>query len=374
MSEATQFGEVRILHFGDVFFGSPFLSPAPEKSAERRRLQRETFERAMQTIRDQKVHLALISGNLFDADDLSDETAGLLLRGFRSCPACRFVILPAGADPAGKKSFYASGRFPQNVRVFGAGEYETFSFDEIGVSVTGRGSGERGEESAAFPTLSKKDEQEILILLGYRREIPDNTEIVSVGADYIALSGRPDPSVLEIGGSVVGYSGWLESRGYENEQVGGANLLTVTVEAGARRLHVKRLDLGTVRCLSRTIDVSDMKNDSELIGAITSIVRDNALGRTAVLRIELTGTVTPGFRIPRNAGTGSFGLLVFSLVNLTAPESDPQLLKDMSARGELYRLLEPKIREGADDAERAAAARALTIGLAALEGQEIKDL
>ena len=67
MSEATQFGEVRILHFGDVFFGSPFLSPAPEKSAERRRLQRETFERAMQTIRDQKVHLALISGNLFDA-------------------------------------------------------------------------------------------------------------------------------------------------------------------------------------------------------------------------------------------------------------------------------------------------------------------
>ena len=52
---------------------------------------------------------------------------------------------------------------------------------------------------------------------------------------------------------------------------------------------------------------------------------------------------------------------------------DPQLLKDMSARGELYRLLEPKIREGTD-AERAAAARALTIGLAALEGQEIKDL
>ena len=50
MSEATQFGEVRILHFGDVFFGSPFLSPAPEKSADRRRLQRETFERTMQTI------------------------------------------------------------------------------------------------------------------------------------------------------------------------------------------------------------------------------------------------------------------------------------------------------------------------------------
>ena len=374
MSEATQIGEVRILHFGDVFFGSPFLSPAPEKSAERRRLQRETFERALQTVRDQKVHLALITGNLFDADDLSDETAGLLLRGFRSCPSCRFVILPGGADPAGKRSFYASGRFPQNVKIFGAGGYETFSFDDIGVSVTGRGSGERGEESAAFPTLQKKDEQEILILAGYRRETPDNTEIVSVGADYIALSGRPDPTVLEIGGSVVGYSGWLESRGYENEQVGGANLLTITVEAGARRLHIKRLDLGTVRCLSRTVDVSRMQNDSELIGAITAIVRDNALGRNAVLRIELTGTVAPGFRIPRNAGTSSFGLLVFSLVNLTAPESDPQLLKDMSARGELYRLLEPKIREGADDSERAAAARALTIGLAALEGQEIKDL
>ena len=373
MNEATGYGEVRILHFGDVLFGSPFLTPAPEKSAERRRIQRETFDRTLQTIRDQKVQLAVITGDLFDEDDLSDETAGLLLRGFRSCPACRFAILPGGADPAGKKSFYSSGRFPPNVFVFGAGAYETFRFDEIGVSVTGRGSGERGEESAAFPTLSRKDEQEILILAGYRREIPDNTEIVSVGADYIALSGRADPTVLEIGGSVVGYSGRLESRGYENEQVGGANLLTVTEEAGARRVHVKRLDLGTVRCLSRTIDVSGMKNDSELIGAITSIVRDNSLGRSAVLRIEVTGTVAPGFRIPRNAGVNSFGLLAFSLVNLTAPASDPQLLKDMSARGELYRLLEPKIREGSD-AERAAAARALTIGLAALEGQEIKDL
>jgi len=374
MSEATEFGEVRILHFGDVFFGSPFLSPAPEKSAERRRLQRETFDRALQVIRDQKVQLALITGNLFDADDLSDESAGLLLRGFRSCPACRFVILPGGADPAGKGSFYESGRFPQNVSVFGAGEYRTLPFSDLGVSVTGRGSGERGEESAAFPALSRKSEDEILILAGYRREIPDNTEIVSVGADCVLLSGNPDPARLEIGGSVVLYSGWLESRGYECEEVGGANLLTVTEEAGARRVHVKRLELGTVRCLSRRIDVSNMKNDSELIGAITAIVRDNGLGRNAVLRIELTGTVAPGFRIPRNAGTGSFGLLVFSLVNLTAPESDPQLLKDMSARGELYRLLEPTIREGTDDAARAAAARALTIGLAALEGQEIKDL
>ena len=374
MSEATQIGEVRILHFGDVFFGSPFLSPAPEKSAERRRLQRETFDRAMQTIRDQKIQLALISGNLFDADDLSDETAEQLLRGFRASSACRFVILPGGADPAGERSFYASGRFPENVTIFGSDAYETFPFPDLGVTVTGRGSSERGEESAAFPTLSKQDEREIAILMGYRRETPDNTEVVSVGADYVALSGNPDPARIEIGGSVVGYSGWLESRGYENEQVGGANLLTVTEEAGARRLHFKRLELGTVRCLSRTVDVSKMQNDSELIGAITSIVRDNALGRSAVLRIELRGTVRPGFRIPRNAGTSAFGLLAFSLVNLTAPETDPQLLKDMSARGELYRLLEPKIRNGADDAERAAAARALTIGFAALEGQSIKEL
>ena len=70
MNEATGYGEVRILHFGDVLFGSPFLTPAPEKSAERRRIQRETFDRTLQTIRDQKVQLAVITGDLFDEDDL----------------------------------------------------------------------------------------------------------------------------------------------------------------------------------------------------------------------------------------------------------------------------------------------------------------
>ena len=45
----------------------------------------------------------------------------------------------------------------------------------------------------------------------------------------------------------------------------------------------------------------------------------------------------------------------------------------MSPRGELYRLLEPKIECGTD-AERATAARALTIGMAALEGTDIDNL
>ena len=374
MDDRREIGEVRILHFGDVQFGSPFLSPAPEKSAERRKIQREVFDRTMQYIRDQKIQLALISGNLYNEEDIADETANLLLRGFRSCTGCRFVILPGGTDPGVGSAFYGSGRLPDNVQVFGTADWETFSFPDLGITVTGRGSARPREETGAFPAFPETNEREIRIILGYRSRMPENTEIVSAGADYIALSGNPDPVTLEVGGSLVGFSGWLESRGYENEQVGGANLLTVTEEAGARRLHIKRVELGVCRCLSRTIDVSAMKNDSELISQITGIVRDNNLAHNSILRIELVGTVQPGFRIPRNAGTGSFGLLAFVLVNLTAPKSDPQLLRDMSARGELYRILEPKIREGKDDAEKAAAARALTIGLAALEGQDIKDL
>jgi hypothetical protein len=147
----------------------------------------------------------------------------------------------------------------------------------------------------------------------------------------------------------------------------------IVSEGGERRLHIKRLELGTCRCLSREIDVTDMKTDSDLITAVTRIVRENNLGRGAVLRIVLTGSTRAGFRIPQRFDSSSFGLLIFSLVNLTTPVLDPSLRRDMSPRGELYRLLEPRIESGTD-AERATAARALTIGMAALEGKEIDNL
>ena len=372
MNEPNERSEVRVLHFGDVFLGSAFLTPAPEKSAERRRAQSEAMSRLFRYIREQEVSLALITGNLFDEEDLSDETARYLIHSMRSLAGCRFVILPGPCDAYRAGCFYSSGRLPENVTVVTSPSFEKLRFDDLGITVYGAAVTDPEAPPAPLP-VCEREEDEVILLGLYRAEPPSDDELAKTGADYIALSGHPTSNLHDLGDAWCAYSGSPESRSFEDESVGGANLLMVVGEGGERRLHIKRLELGTCRCLSREIDVTDMKSDSDLITAVTRIVRDNNLGRGAVLRIVLTGSTRAGFRIPQKFDSSSFGLLAFSLVNLTTPVLDPSLRRDMSPRGELYRLLEPKIESGTD-AERATAARALTIGMAALEGKDIDNL
>lgn len=372
MNELTTRSEIRVLHLGDVFLGSAFLSPTPEKSAERRRAQSEAMNRLFRYIREQEVALVLVTGNLFDEADLTDESAGYLIRSMRSLPSCRFVILPGSADAYREGCFYASGRLPENVRVLSEPSFERLAFEDLGIALYGAAVTDPEAPAEPLPICERKGD-EVILLGQYREQAPSDGELLACGADYIALSGHASPDLRAIEGAWCAYSGSPESRSFDDEGIGGANLLMIVREDGAARLYVKRLDLGVCRCLSREIDVTDMKNDSDLITAVTRVVRDNNLGRSAVLRIVLKGSTRAGFRIPQKFDSSSFGLLAFSLVNLTTPVLDPSLRRDMSPRGELYRLLEPRIESGSDT-ERATAARALTIGMAALQGKDIDNL
>lgn len=369
MDENSIRREIRVLHFGDVLLGSPFLSPAPEKSAVRRGTQMDAFKRLLNYIREQEIGLAIISGNLFAEEDLSDETASFLIRAFRSLSSCRFVIVPGTADPYTEDGFYASGRLPSNVTVVKGSDWERLSFPELGLAVYAAPASE-----TPLPLPETEAEEGVLSLVATcRPTLPSDEERIASGAAYVALSGNPDCRLRECGGFFCSFSGTLESRGYEDEEPGGANLLMITEEAGVRRVHCKRCQFGTTRCLSREIDVSEMQSDTDLIKAVTRLIRENNLGSTAILRVVLNGSAQPGFRVPRRFDSGAFGLLAFSILNLTTPHGDEALKKDMSAKGELYRLLRPKIENGSD-AERMAAARALTIGLTALEGKDIDNL
>ena len=373
MSEIGMRREISVMHLGDVLYGSAFLSPAPERSAERRRAQSEAMNRIFRYIREQGVSLVLITGNLFAEEDLSDETASYLLRAMRAIPTCRFVICPGPADPYTETSLYASGRFSENVHIFSEADYGSVRFDELGVTVYGAAVTAPDSPPPPLPTCTRERPGDTVLLCGYRSELPSEGELRASGADYVAFSGNHDYRLRDYDGLYFAFSGSPENRDYEDEGLGGVNFIVIADEGGRRTLHWKRMEFGSCRCLSREIDVTGMRNDTDLIAAITRIVRDNSLGRNAILRVVLRGETAPGFRIPQRFEGSAFGLMIFSAVNLTTPVLDPQLRRDMSAKGELYRLLEPKI-EGGSDTERAAAARALTIGMTALEGKSIDNL
>ena len=101
---------------------------------------------------------------------------------------------------------------------------------------------------------------------------------------------------------------------------------------------------------------------------------EEAYGEDTFLRVVFTGATPPGFAVPQEADGGALGLYALELVDKTVPTYDAAFLeKDLSVRGELYRYLLPRLTQGPAE-ELATAVRALRMGLAALEGNDITSM
>ena len=104
---------------------------------------------------------------------------------------------------------------------------------------------------------------------------------------------------------------------------------------------------------------------------ITTLIGEKKYGTETALRVELTGYVDPAFTLPRNFESDAFGLYFFDVIDKTMPlYGTEHFHRDMSAAGEIFRLMREKL-ESEDEDERLMAAKAFRAGLAALENREI---
>ena len=104
---------------------------------------------------------------------------------------------------------------------------------------------------------------------------------------------------------------------------------------------------------------------------ISTLISEKKYGAQTALRIELIGDVDPAFSVLKNFESDAFGLYHFDMIDRTMPlYGTEHFHRDMSAEGEIFRLLRPKL-ESENENERFLAAKALRAGLAALENREI---
>ena len=137
MSEKQQGTQLKFLHCADVHLDRPYVGLSQEKNDERRRGLRTTFMRMMEYVRGSGVNYVLISGDLFDTEFATNNTAEVLIREFRNCPDTKFIIAPGRSDSYDNNPIYAAGRLPQNCYVFEKGSLDRFDFDDDRVTVYG---------------------------------------------------------------------------------------------------------------------------------------------------------------------------------------------------------------------------------------------
>lgn len=258
--------EVRILHCADLHIGAHerFLGTAAKK---RRVETLLTFERILQTARENQVDLLLIAGDLFDSNTVENEWVDRIFEGFASIPEIQIVFAAGNHDPLDAQSPFLNRELPENVHLLGKTD-TLLSFENLHTRVWGRSFAEvylSGQERFSLP-VENDDTINIMVqhgeLLGgaggnYNTITPEF--IRTSGMDYIALGHihkRSEPEKL--GGTHYAYCGCPEGQGFDETGEKGVYLgivrkgeVDLTFIPLCKRRH-ERVDIDLSSCESAT--------------------------------------------------------------------------------------------------------------------------
>lgn len=371
---------LRFLHCSDIHLDNPFVGLTAEKSEERRRVLRSSFMRMMQYVRDSKINVVLMSGDIFNTEYATNTTAEVLIREFVNCPDTIFIISPGKCDHYNGNPIYSSGRLPENCFVFSSDKLSRFDFEEYNVTVYGWAFMDSALRENPLTDRHVDDASRVNLVCAYADldgAVDSDICPISVsdlkrfGADYYALGSRHESSKFSTtGASKYAYAGSLECTGFDESGLGGVNLISVTYSDGELSIENKKVSFGHVRFQTEQLDITGVNTGNEIISRISRMISEKKYDNETALKVELVGSVDPRFNIPMNIESDAFGLYYFNMVDKTLPIYGTEGMKrDMSVKGEIYRSLYPKIVCD-DEIESRIAAKALRAALAALENRE----
>ena len=375
-------GEImaRILHMADMHLDSAFTARLSADMARLRRSeQRAVFSRIIDTARE-SADVLLISGDLFDSANVSDETISFLKRKFAEIRNIPVFIAAGNHDPYAPDSVYANQDFGENVRVFGtAGEY--FDLDDLKLRICGASFGsENGANVPSICDMPRHDEyNNIAVIHGDvvsgvssagRYNPISVSEIEKSGFDYAALGHVHTFSGFNKAGKTVwAYPGIPEPRGFDEcAEKGRYGVICIDGfdEAGFKfkELHERAyhvIDIG----------IDETVTDSEMIIELIS-ERLSEFSEKDLFKIIISGSPAEGFRpniemIGERIKNSAFLVTVEdkteALRSLTADENDNSL------RAVYIRMLNELTGASDNEEDRIIAETALKFGIDALDGR-----
>ncbi|MBQ7383498.1 MAG: DNA repair exonuclease [Clostridia bacterium] len=369
---------IKIFHTGDLHLDSAFHRFSYPKRAAARERQREVFRKMMRYVSENGFDMVLICGDLFDTKNISPETEECVIEELSSLN-CPVVIAPGNHDAYSGVALYFDGRLPENVSVFNSEEMQVFTFEELGVQVCGYAFTSDSYFTCPLDGFELPPFDGVSVLCAHTelgapmsRYAPILvSDIERCGFDYAALGHiHKEMSPVTAGKSTVAYCGFPDSRGFDEEGVGGA--LSVNVEGG--EVSVEKIPFGETLYLSETLDISSSADNRALVGQIEKYIASRNFGRNTALRLTLVGetdfSFSPDMNMVRTLLSQRF--IYAEAEDKTLPRIDTEALEnDYTLRGEIYKVLRPAL-ECADTERRRIAVGALRAALLAIEGREIK--
>lgn len=372
---------MRLLHTGDLHLDSAFCACGQRDAERQREAGRELLRRVFDCAKREGCDMILISGDLFDSRVVTPESAELFCTLVENTNI-HVVLSPGNHDYYTDNGFYAKVRasLGETFTLFCSSELQSFDFDDLRVRVFGYAfTSAILAESPLAQAQIPEDNGYLKIFCGHAdlaspvsRYAPVTlNEILSHGYDYAALGHIHNRAAFEDRDGRVRYCGFAEGRSFDEIGEGGVWIVDLdNGECTARREFLARRSFFTSE-----LDMSDAE-DGE---ALTALIRREAerYGEVtgAHLRLWLCGHADEtlvSYAMSKADEIKSLCRIEYlELIDRTLPYVDGEYLeRDTTLRGELYRTLLPRLMSDNAD-ERRLAARALRIGLAAIDGKNI---
>ena len=358
---------VKILHAADFHLDSAFVSLSDEQARQRRQESRETVERMVEYANDHGAQLMLLSGDLFDGDNVYSQTGEQLCAALKRFSG-QVVIAPGNHDSFQMKSAYARISWPENVHVFTAPTQEQIVFPQYGCTVYGAAF--TGEEAPAWQGFSVTGEDiAIGVLHGevgaknskYRPISPE--DIAKSGLSYLALGHVHQYSGVQMAGKTAwAYPGCLEGRGFD--ETGDKGFLFGTVDHSGADLRF--VPFAHRRYALLDVDVTDHN-------PLDAILRQLPLQtENDIYRITLTGETGEGVALGALREELSPRFYALELRDKTHTAEDIwEKQDDDTLRGLFLQELRQQYEQAGTEEEREKLEQAVRFGLAAMDNREM---
>ena len=156
---------MRFIHMADVHLGAVPDSGCPW-SAFRENEIWETFVRVIDQIREEKIELLLIAGDLFHRQPLPSQTERVS-QLFASIPDTEVVWMAGSHDYLREDSAYRKVKWTKNVHGFPSEKPEVISLEKLHTKVYGCSYEHPEVTEAIYSSIRPEDQPGIHILLAY---------------------------------------------------------------------------------------------------------------------------------------------------------------------------------------------------------------
>ncbi len=310
---------MKFVHISDVYLGTE----APEEPAwrkERPAEVKETFEKIISFMIEEKVELLLVAGNLFAAPPTREELDWLDEK-LSAVPGLRTVILSGPQDYAAPGAPVSTYKFRSRTAVLPAGRTTNAYLKGINTCVTGVSYGRPDYRDRILEDIGPGRQDAINILLasgGDRQHMPFRKDVLArKGFQYVALGGKREP--VHVLKNRMAYSGSPEP--FEPEETGRRGFVLGEVKDGKTEIRFCHINKRTFVDLEVQVtpSLSDEEIQTEVENRIMKLGTENIY--SVILRGFSADDMNPDFR------RVSDRFRISRIMNLTIPERELSTLR-----------------------------------------------